>query len=54
MTEKSLEDFGTDSEKGEASNDEYETMTAAEVVEKLEEVRVFICKNVVSFVRFHF
>ena len=46
MTDKygdTLEDFGTEPEKGEASSDEYETMTAAEVVEKLEEVRVFVC-----------
>ena len=34
-----LDDFGVDSDKRETSGDEYESMTAAEVVEKLEEVR---------------
>ncbi|KAL5471487.1 hypothetical protein EMCRGX_G029608 [Ephydatia muelleri] len=40
MTDKyndPLDDFGVDSDKRETSGDEYESMTAAEVVEKLEE-----------------
>ena len=46
MTDKfndPLDDLGVDSDKREASGDEYESMTAAEVVEKLEEVRPLVC-----------